>query len=212
MTTRPVPCPEAVGRCAAARHARWGVAALLASALGFCGCATLQEFAALRSVAFSFDRVGDVRVAGVAIGAGTRFTNLGVADGLRLGTAIASGRVPLELIAHVRAENPTENRVAARMVRAEWTLFVEDREAIGGTVAEPISIAPGQAADVPVAVEFDLLRLGNGGARDLFDTALSIAGYGTAAKELRLELVPTIETRLGPIRYPAPVVVRRAAR
>ena len=39
--------------------------------------------------------------------------------------------------------------------------------------------------------------------------ALSIAGHGGAKQDLRLELLPTIETSLGSIRYPAPVVVRR---
>lgn len=175
------------------------------------GCATLQEIAALRAVGFTFDRVGDVRVAGIPIGSGSQFSNLGVAEGIRLGSAIASRQVPLELVAHVRAENPAANHVAARMVNVDWKLFVADREAVGGTMSDAIMIAPGQIADVPVAVRFDLLTLANGGARDLFDTALAIAGYGTAAKELRLELVPTIETSVGPIRYPAPVVVRRLA-
>ena len=123
--------------------------------------------------------------------------------------------MPLDFIAHVRAENPAENpaenRVAARMVNVDWKLFVEDRETVGGAITNTIAIAPGQSADVPVAVRFELLSLANGGARDVFETALAIAGYGGAAKELRLELVPTIDTSLGPIRYPAPVVVRRAA-
>jgi hypothetical protein len=173
------------------------------------GCATLQEIAALRSVAFSFDHVGEVRIAGIAIGSGASFSNIGVADGARLGAAIVSRQVPLEFVAHVRAKNPAENHVAARMVNLDWKLFVEDRETVGGTIADAISIAPGQSADVPVAVRFDLLELVNGGARDLFDTALAIGGYGAVAKELRLELVPTIDTSLGPIRYPAPVVLRR---
>jgi hypothetical protein len=176
-----------------------------------CGCATLQEIAALRSVAFSFDRVADVRVAGIAIGSGTGFANLGLADGARLAAAIVNRQVPLELVAHVRAQNPAENHVAARLVNVDWKLFVDAKETVGGAITDAVSIAPGQAADVPVAVRFDLLSLGGGGARDLFDTARSIAGYGGAAKELRLELVPTIDTSLGPIRYPSPVVVRRAA-
>ena len=173
------------------------------------GCATLQEFAALRSVAFSFDRVGEVRVAGVSLGPTTRFSSLGVADLARLGSAVASSNVPLELVAHVRAENPAENHVAARMVTVDWRLFIENNETIAGTLANAITIPPGQAADVPVAVRFNLYSLENGGAKDIFETAIAIAGYGTVVKNLRLELVPTIESSLGPIRYPAPVVLRR---
>ena len=51
-------------------------AMFLASILVLSGCATLQEFAALRSVVFSFDRVGEVKVAGIPIGSGSRFTSL----------------------------------------------------------------------------------------------------------------------------------------
>ena len=77
------------------------------------------------------------------------------------------------------------------------------------SLANAITLPPGQGADVPVAVRFNLYSLANGGAQDIFETATAIAGYGTVVKTLRLELVPTIESSLGPIRYPAPVVLRR---
>jgi hypothetical protein len=114
-------------------------------------------------------------------------------------------------------------------VQLGWTLFVEDRQALAGGLDSPVAIAPGRTADVPLAVRFDRLRtarparpsqlhrasgnrrpaLGVGQSRDLFDVALAIAGQGTVRKNLRLELVPTIETSLGPIQFPAPVVVSR---
>ncbi len=190
---------------------RIAVLAALVAAFTWSGCTALQEMAALRSVAFAFDRVADVRVAGVRVGAGARFTDIGVADAARLGAAVAAKSVPIELVAHVSATNPRENTVAARMTDLEWTLFVEDREALAGMLGQVVRIEPGQTADVPVTIRFDLLNLKNGGARDLFDLALGIAGEGSVRKDLRLELVPTIETSLGPIRYPAPIVVRRAA-
>ena len=39
--------------------------------------------------------------------------------------------------------------------------------------------------------------------------ALAIAGVSGYQKEIRLDLEPTIETDLGPIRYPRPITVRR---
>ena len=119
-------------------------------------------------------------------------------------------QAPIELVAHVSATNPRENKVAARMVDMGWTLFVEDRRALSGQLGHPVVVEPGGSVDVPVAVRFDLVELGAGGARDLFDLAVAIAGQGTVKKDLRLELVPTIETSLGPLAYPAPVVIRRA--
>jgi hypothetical protein len=187
------------------------IALTLLGLLALGGCTALQELAALRTVTFEFARVSDVRLVGIPIGPGASFSKLGVADAARLGAAIVTKQAPIELIAHVSATNPSENKVAARLVELGWTLFVEDRQTLAGQLGNPVSIAPGSTADVPLAMRFDLLQLGGGGARDLFDLALAIAGQGTVQKELRLELLPTIETSLGPIRFPAPVVVRRGA-
>ena len=183
--------------------------AALALLLSTPGCAALQELAALRSVAFAFGRVSDVRLAGVSLTPGMRFADLSLADAARVTAAVVTRSVPFELVAHVDATNPAENRVAARMLRMDWTMFVETRQALAGSIGDPVAIAPGQTADVPVRVQLDLMTLGSGGARYLFDLAMGIAGQGGAARDLRLELVPTIETSLGPMRYPSPVIVRR---
>ena len=174
------------------------------------GCTALQQIATLRTVAFAFAGVSDVRVAGIRVGAGSSFGALSIAEAARLGAALATKQVPLELVAHVSATNPAANSVAARMVGLGWTLFIEDRQALSGELASAVTLTPGQSVDVPLTVRLDLLELGSGGARDLFDMALAVAGQGAVQKDMRLELVPTIETSLGPIRYPLPVTVRRA--
>jgi hypothetical protein len=174
------------------------------------GCTALQQMAALRHCTFAFANVSDVRVAGIAIGPDARVGSLGLADATRLGAALLANQVPIELVAHVSATNPAENKVAARMVHLDWRLFVEDRQALAGTLDDAVSIPHGHTTDVPLAVRFDLLQLTSGSARDLYDVALAIAGQGTVKKDLRLELVPTVETALGPIRYPSALVVRRS--
>lgn len=185
---------------------RFAVLAVLAAP----GCAALQQLAALRTLAFAFAGLSDVRVAGVRIGPGSSSTtSLSLTDAARIGAAIAAGTVPLEMVAHVSASNPPENTVTARMVDLGWKLFIEDRQMFAGQLNSAVSIAPGRTADVPLSVRFDLLELGTGGARDLFDLALAIAGQGSVQKDLKLELTPTVETSLGPMSYPLPVVVRR---
>ena len=186
------------------------VAAILAL-VTLAGCATLQQLAALRSVHFAFAGVSDVRIAGVRLDNLTDYRSLTVTDAARLATAVASRDVPLDLIAHLDATNPAENSVTARMVDLSWSLFIEDRHAFDGGLAGAVSMAPGRTVDVPLTARFDLFELSGGGARDLFDLAVAIAGRGAIRKELRLELRPTIETSLGPMTYPAPIVVRRPA-
>jgi hypothetical protein len=194
-------------------HLRRFLASLaLVSLMALPGCTALQQLAVLRTVTFAFAGVSDVRVAGIRVGPGSNYASLSVADVTRLGAALLAKEVPLEMITHVSATNPSDNTVAARMVDLDWTLFIEDRRMLAGGLGGPIAISPGRTVDVPLAVRFDLLQLGGGRARDLFDLALAIAGQGSVQKELRIELVPTIETSLGPMRYPTPVIVRRTAR
>jgi len=181
-----------------------------ATLLALGGCATLKQLAVLRTVTFALTDVSDVRVAGVRITEGSSFTRLSVADAARLGAAVAAKNVPLELIAHVGATNPRENTVAAHMVGLDWSLFIEDRRMLSGKLERIVAIEPGETADVPLGVRLDLLSLGGGGARDLYNLALAVAGKGPVQKEFRVELAPTIETPIGPMRFPAPVVVRRA--
>lgn len=175
-------------------------------------CTALEQLAALRTVTFAFAGISDVRVAGIRVGPGASYSSLSATDIARLGAAIVTRNVPLDMIAHVSATNPPDNTVTARMVDLDWTLYIEDRRALAGGLGGAIAIEPGRSVDVPLGVQLDLLDLGSGGARDLFDVALAVAGYGALQKDLRLELMPTIETSLGPIRYPTPVVVQRPAR
>jgi hypothetical protein len=193
------------------RASRYLVPVTLLAVIALPGCTALQQLAALRTVTFAFAGVSDVRIAGIRLGAGSSYSSLGLGDVARLGAAVVSNEVPLELVAHVSASNPPENTVTARMIDLGWTLFIDSRQALAGQLGGAVAIDPGKTTDVPLSVRVDLLKLGSGGARDLFDLGLAIAGYGPLQKDLRLELVPTIDTSLGPIRYPTPVVVSRAA-
>jgi hypothetical protein len=175
------------------------------------GCSTMNEVAALRLLTFAFAGVSDVRFVGIPIGPGSGSGSLGIADAARLAAAIIAKQAPMDMVVHVSATNPPENKVTARMVDLGWTLFVEDHQALTGQLGSAVSIPPGRTADVPLTAHFDLLQLGSGGASDLFDLAVAIAGQGVVRKDLRLELVPSVDTSIGPIRFPAPVVVTRMA-
>lgn len=186
-------------------------AAGAAATLWLAGCATVPEVSAPRRMEFALDRVADARIAGVTLKPGLHYSDLGITDMARLAGAVRAGAMPIEMTVHVRAENPADNPVAARLVDLDWTLFVEDREALAGSVEGGAAMPPGAAVDLPLAVRFDLLGFGHRGARDLFDLAIGITGLGGTPRDLRLELMPTIETRLGPVAYPRPIVVRKAA-
>jgi hypothetical protein len=182
--------------------------ALLAAAL-VPGCAAVNQMTALGLVGFDFAGVSDVRFVGIPLGPGADYSKLGVADVARVAAAALSKQAPIELVAHVTATNPSANSATVHMTGLDWKFFVEDHQALAGRLADAIELRPGKPADVPLAVRFDLVQLGVGGARDLYDLAVAIAGQGQVTKDLRLELVPTVDTPAGPMAFPAPIVVRR---
>lgn len=171
------------------------------------GCATLQQIAALRSVDFQLDRVANVRLAGVDISAVRSSSDLSLPDAARVGAAVAQRDLPLAFRLHLRAENPAENSVTARLVRMQWTLFLEDAETVSGQIDREYELAPGRATDIPLEIELDLFDFYERSGPDLIDLALNLAGAGGAPKQVSVRAVPTITTALGPITYPQPITI-----
>lgn len=194
--------PPVRGRaCTSART--WALASALVLVLLASGCATLHQLAALRKVDFSLDGVSGGTLAGVPIASAASYEDLGAADVARLAAALAQGRLPLEATVLVRASNPADN-VQARLLRLDWTLVLDDRETVSGTVDREYVLPPGKPVTVPVSVNVDLLDFFDRQLRPLVGLALAAAGPGDPHR-VRLEATPTVQTALGPIRYPEPI-------
>ncbi|MFW6205715.1 MAG: hypothetical protein ACOC5I_00615 [Gemmatimonadota bacterium] len=175
---------------------------LCASAL-LAGCATLQEIAALRDVEFSLADATDGTVAGVAIGSVRSFQDLSLLDATRVATAFADGRLPFEATLLVRASNPAANG-QARLTALDWTLFLDDRETVSGTLDREYVLPPGEPVDVPVRVQLDLLDFFDNQIEQVVNLALAAAGAGEPSR-IHLEAIPSVQTPLGALRYPDPV-------
>jgi hypothetical protein len=173
------------------------------------GCATLREVAALRQVEFSIDRVADVRLAGVDLTGVGSYDDLGAARVARVGAAVLQKRLPLQFDLHLRALNPAHNAVSARLVGMEWTLLLQDQETIRGSVDGMIMLPPGEPQDIPIAMRVDLLEFFASSTRDLVNLALAATGRNATRTSLALRAVPSIETPLGPLRYPEPITILR---
>lgn len=171
------------------------------------GCATLQQIAALRNVDFSLDRVAQVRLADIDLDRVRSYSDLSVTDVARLTLALSREELPLDFNLFVQGENPPENGTEARLVRFAWTLLLEDRETISGVFEDEVVFAPGEPTTFPVRISLDLLEFFEGSARDLGELALNLAGEGGSPKNVALRAVPTIQTALGPIRYPGEITI-----
>ena len=171
------------------------------------GCASLQQFAALRTVDFSLNRVSSPRLAGIDLQQVRSYEDLGYADAARLALALVQESLPMDFRLHLRAENPTDNSTEARLMRMDWTLLLQDRETVSGVFEEEVLLPPGQPQDIPLLISLDLVDFFEGSAQDLLELALSIAGQGGAPKEVALRASPIVDTPLGPIRYPTPITI-----
>lgn len=171
------------------------------------GCQTLQQIANLRNVQFALDRVADANLAGVDIDRIRSYEDIRAQDVLRIGAAVAREELPLNFALHLNAENPPENDVEARMVRMDWTLLLDDTETISGIFDQNILMPPGQPTDISIPMSLDLVNFFNKGARDLIELALAVSGQGGSPKRIKLVATPTIDTVIGPIRYPNPITI-----
>lgn len=183
------------------------LACCLAATALLAGCATLQQLAALRDVDFSVDRVSGIRLAGIDLTGVRSYSDLSVSDAGRLALAVSQRELPMDFRVHLTALNPEDNSVDARLVRMDWTLFLQGRETLSGVFADETLLPRGQPTDVPISVSLDLIDFFEGSARDLFDLVMDIAGRGGAPTEVTLRAVPTVDTALGPIRYPQPITI-----
>lgn len=173
----------------------------------FAGCAALTQLAPLYPVEFAFDRVSNVRIAGMV--PSSAYSSLSPEDLTRIASAVARRDVPIDLVVHIRATSPTKNTVNARMPQMEWTFFVEDQEVVHGTLAQSFLFEPGKPADIPLPISFDAYDVFGGRSRDLYELGLAIAGVPGHEKEIRVDIRPTIETGIGPILYATPITLRR---
>jgi hypothetical protein len=178
-------------------------AALLATS----SCTTLQQIVALRNVEFSLDRVSNLRLAGIDLARIRSYDDLSFTDAGRLVSAVSRNRLDLDLQLHLLAENPADNTGDARLVKLDWTLLLQDRETLTGVFDGDVLLPPGQPMDVPITVSMNLVEFFDGSAQDLLELALSLVGEWGEPKDISLRATPTINTPLGPIRYPQPITI-----
>jgi hypothetical protein len=171
------------------------------------GCATARQMLALRQVEFRLDRLSDARVAGIHLDRVRSYDDVSPVDLARLAVAVASKNVPLELTVHVEGRNPETNSVTARLVAMDWMYLVDERETVSGRLSDPTSFPPGEPRDVPVIVSFNLASFFGSDGRALLNTALALTGQQTSGHNVALRITPTVDTPVGPIRYPTPITL-----
>ncbi|MEO8478906.1 MAG: hypothetical protein ABI542_04675 [Gemmatimonadota bacterium] len=186
---------------------RWTKFVLFGLLLGTAACAVLQQAAALTRVSFALEGVRAGRLAGVDISRLTSYRDITPTDAARLALNIARGTLPLEFTLPVSAHNPSGNGVAASMVRFGWTLDLDGREALRGSLDSLITIPAGGTVEIPLTMRVDLVEFVGGSAESLARIALATAGANADPTMVRLRATPVIDTPIGPISYPEPITI-----
>ncbi|MEM8560085.1 MAG: hypothetical protein AAGG50_19885 [Bacteroidota bacterium] len=182
--------------------------AVLAVSIG--GCTALEQLAALQRVAFALDRTADTQIGGVPLTSLQNYNDLNAVQLLQLGTAVTRGELPLNFTLFVDATNPSENATAARLVNFDWTLFLDGSETVSGTYNNETLLPPGQTVGIPLDIRLDLIQFFGNNLPDLVELALAVSDLGGSGKEIRLQATPSINTALGPIRYPGALTIVKA--
>ncbi len=170
------------------------------------GCTAIREVSNLRNVDFRIDRVSQGQLSGVDLENIESYRDLSASDIARLGASLADGEMPLSFVLHLEATNPDDNDVNARLTEMDWTLLLEEEETVSGTFDREITLEPGEPQDVPIDIELDLVRFFDDNLRGLVELASAVGGEGPP-QNIKVQVQPTIQTRLGPIRYPSPITV-----
>jgi hypothetical protein len=170
-------------------------------------CAALG-FPVFRQVDFRIDQVTGVQLAGVPVDRFRTYQDIGATDIQRLLSAVARRTAPMAMTVHIDAHNPADNAITAHLVRLDWRLMLEDRETVRGVYERSVQLPAGENVGFPLDIELDLVPFFGENARQLAEIALRAAGHGTGNPvNLRLLAQPTIDTPLGPIRYPGEIII-----
>lgn len=182
----------------------------LTAMLTFVGCQSISDtLNAFRQLQFKLGDVNNFRLAGVDISRLQTPSKLSITDGARLLSAFNNKELPVTFRLNVEAKNPNTGTGRSGgtdlfFKRMEFTLYVDGRETIDGTVNKRLRVpATGEVEIIPVDMSLDLVEFfGNRGYDDLLNLAFAIGGVDGSSSKLRLGARVTVETPLGDFEYP----------
>jgi len=188
---------------------RFPIILAMAATLFLSSCATMLPMKDLSKVKFSLDRVSAVQLAGIDLMSVHSVDELNMFQIARATMAVSRESLPLDLTLHLKSENPLANQVAARLLRMDWTLILDGRETVSGTMEKNIQLAAGESQDIPLNLSLNMFEFFNEkNAMDMLELALAFASEdGQLPQGVALKIRPTIDTIFGPITYGKDILI-----
>jgi hypothetical protein len=168
-------------------------------------CGLRSQIAAMRTLAdceFRFEGVDRASLAGVDVLRAAEEGDLAPMELASIFTALALGRLPLDLTVRVGVRNPNDK--AAALNRLDWVVLIDDMPMGTGTVTDRVEIAPrGGTASVPVHFSTDLVSALSGkSGESLIGFALNLAGAGERPSRVAVKIKPTVTVGGKAVRFP----------
>lgn len=167
-------------------------------------CSVLQEagkFANIVNCRFRLESVKQLTLAGVNVQRIQKLSDLTLADGAKLATAVATSHFPLTFTLNTEVSNP--NASSARMTQFDWILLIDDIEMTAGTVNNSYTIPAKGSSIIPMQMNIDLKKALSGKSADaIINFGLNLAGSGNEPTRFTLKVRPTIAVGTYSITYP----------
>lgn len=173
------------------------------------GCKSLRELKNLSNCQFRIGTVKGINLAGVNIQTVRRFSDLNLKDAAKVGTALASGNLPLGMTINLEVKNP--NKALAAMNRLEWVAMIDEYEILNGIVNDRVEVQPnGGVATIPLAVSTNLRSVVKTlGKTEILDFGMGLTDQSDRPSRVAVKLKPTIMVGKHPLTYPGWITVKR---
>lgn len=173
------------------------------------GCSGVYDaITNIQRLQFKLDKVSGMKLANVPLSNITSVSNFSIMDAANLLSTFTSGKLPVAFTLNLLAKNPNDGtggtkKSSAVIKNLAWRLFIDNNETINGNVGNITVPGIGQTTNIPIDMNFDLLKFFNDAGYDnLLNLALALGGKNGSASRITLKVKPTVETVLGPITYP----------
>ena len=177
-------------------------------------CSSLKSItdalAGLQKCEFRLAGIREAKIAGVTLGDKRSMGDFRpFGDGITLLQAFRNNQFELEFVANVEVRNPNTGKDGTRRTDAvishiDFRVLIDEKETVTGDIEKPLTVpASGETVIMPIKVRFDVLAYyREKGYDDLLNFLLGIAGADAKPSRIALDIQPTVETPLGPMKYP----------
>ena len=174
---------------------------LLAVSFLFVSCdiwTQIEQTAALQNCKFNLKSVQDVSIAGVKI---KNLKNLTAQDIVKLTTAIASKKVPLDLNVNVGIQNPSQQTAAINGL--DWICAIDGKDFVSGAVNKKYTIPGNSNITMPLAVNTDIYSLfSEGNIKTVKNFINSFSKNDATSSRIAIKVKPSVYIGQQKMQYP----------